>query len=323
VIAADANTRTIKVVRGKPDPALKIFGQGAAPLVRVTGPGGQLLDSTDSGLDRSADGTIRILRYQSAGENFTVVGLEHAKPGTYTVATLPGSVPFTTVESATNPPTAKVSGRVSGTPTHRVLSYRIAQRRDQTVTFWDISHGNAGTVIGRVSGGGSGRIRFAPAPGSHRRTIVAQFTLAGLPAERVTVATYKPPPAQLPSPRRLRVTRHKTRLAASWRPVSVAKRYEVVVTSRDGFQRLATTRGHAIILKRIPLSAGGRLTVRAVDRFRQSVTTGAPFKRLAASRSAFGKLEHCKVRKRRISCTGGSHRRHTPAHHRHKPARRS
>ncbi len=74
---AQAAGTTIVVKRGQPNPAVKLYGQGAAPRVHVAGPGGQALDSTDNGLDLSPGGKIRILRYEG-DEDFTVVGLQNA-----------------------------------------------------------------------------------------------------------------------------------------------------------------------------------------------------------------------------------------------------
>ncbi len=303
---AAASSRTITVRRGAPNPALELHGDGAAPLVRVTGPGGQQLDSTDSGFDHSPGGHIRILRYESPHDDFTVVGLENAQPGRYTVSTLPGSVPFTEIDSATDLPDAHVTASIGGTSVRRTLSYDVRDRPGQSVTFWDLDKGAAATAIGHVDGGGKGEIHFGPAPGNGRRTIVAQFTLDGLPAERITVAHYQPPSPILATPRGLHVTRTKNSVKAGWHAVPGAIRYEVVLTDRTtGYQRLISTRRSSIALKGLSRTVGGTLTVRAVDQLRQSLPARAAFKRLAAPASRFVKLGRCKVAKRKITCTGG------------------
>jgi hypothetical protein len=303
--SAAASSRTIVVKRGAPNPALELHGNGAAPLVRVTGPGGQSLDSTDKGFDYSPGGHIRILRYQGQEGDFTIVGLENAQPGRYTVSTMPGSVAFTEIDSATDPPDASVSAHVTGAGTSRVLSYKVRNRPDQTVTFWDIDKGSARMVIGHAKGG-AGRLRFKAAPGRTRRTIVAQFTLDGLPAERITVAHYQPPSPILATPRGLHVARTKTGVKASWHAVPGAVKYEIVLTDRaTGYQHLFTTRRDAVALKGVPRTVGGTLTVRALDELRQSLPAKAKFKALAAPSSPFRKLGHCKVAKKKITCTGG------------------
>jgi hypothetical protein len=317
--SAAAASRTIVVKRGAPNPALKLFGKGAAPLVRVTGPGGQSLNSTDKGFDYSPGGHIRILRYQGNGVDFTVVGLEKAKPGTYTVTTLPGSVPFTEIDSATDPPDAKVTAKVTGTGSRRMLSYDIRNRPDQTVTFSDVNTGGAAKAIGTIHGGGKGTLRFTPAPGRGRRSIVAQFTLAGMPAERLTVAHYRPPSPQLPTPTHVRAVRHRTRLLISWRRVAGATRYDIVITDRGtGYQRLVATRGDSVVVTHIPLSVGGRVTVRATAGYRLSLAAGVSVRRLASPKNSFAQLGKCKLRKRKISCVGGPpvpKRHKKPTHH--------
>jgi hypothetical protein len=160
---AAASQRTIVVRRGQPSPALKIFGHGAAPLVRVTGPGGQSLVSTDRGFDHTPSGTIRILRYEGTAEDFTVVGLEDARPGTYRVTAMPGSVPFETVASTTDPPDAKIAAHVTGTGERRTLTYDIRRRAEQTVTFWDAIAGHVSRPIGHAIGG-HGILRFSAPP---------------------------------------------------------------------------------------------------------------------------------------------------------------
>lgn len=82
------------------------------------------------------------------------------------------------------------------------------------MTFIEVD-GQVRRVIGVVNGGGKGHITWKPAPGSRQRTIVAQFELAGLPAERLRVARFSPPAPTLGRPGRLRVKhRGKTVVAA-------------------------------------------------------------------------------------------------------------
>jgi hypothetical protein len=209
-----------------------------------------------------------------------------------------------------------------------VLSYDIRNRPDQTVTFSDMNTGGAAQKIGTVHGGGKGQIRFTPAPGRGRRTVVARFTLAGLPAERMTVAHFRPPKPELPTPRGLRLTRHKKKITIAWRAVPGATHYEVVLTDRTtGYQHLTVTRHHAIELTGLPLTVGGTVTVRATDQLRQSLTTSATVKRLSNPTSRFQKLGRCKLAKRKLTCTGGPPAKHKPKpkpkhHKKHKRHRR-
>jgi hypothetical protein len=315
--AADTTQQTVRVARGQPNPAIKLYGNGAAPLVHVAGPGGQALDSTDTGLDYTPDGAIRILRYQGPSESFTVVGFERARPGTYTITALPGSVPFTSVERATDPPAAKVKARVTGQGDTRELTYQVRERPGQVVRFSEIGEGGTSRVIGKVAGGGHGTIRFSPAPGRGRRSIEAQISLQGLPAERITVAHFRPPPARLPRPRGLLVRRHKGTLSVRWRRVGGAKRYELAVTSRTGFQRFIESRSTRAKAKRIPLTAHGVVTVRAIDQMRESLTTAARFTQLASPQRKLTNLGRCTVRRRTISCRGHKPGKHVSHGRRH------
>jgi hypothetical protein len=281
---------------------MQIDGQGGAPRVHVTGPGGQVLDSTDNGIDYSPGGKIRILRYEGKDESFAVVGLQDAKPGTYTVTPQAGSVPFTTIMRATDQAAAKVTGRVTGTGSRRTLTYNVRKRPNQQVIFSDVTASGAKKEIGRVKNPGRGEVRFSPAPGKARRHIEAQFVLDDIPAERKTVTSFGPPAPGLAKPRGVRVKRAKTNVTISWRRVSSATRYEVAITSRTGFQRFVTTRKRSLVLKKVPKSATGTVTVRAIDTFRQSQPTATRLKPLAGRTSSFRKAKRCTVGKKKVTC---------------------
>jgi hypothetical protein len=294
--------RTIVVKRGQPSPTMKLYGAGGAPKVHITGPGGQSFDSTDNGLDFSPGGKIRILRFQGREANFTVIGLQNAQPGTYTVTPQAGSPPITKVERATDLPNARVSGHVTGVGSRRVLHYRVLRRDGQSIRFFDMSEGNSAKEIGHVSGGGAGSLRFSPAPGKGRRRIEAQFELQGMPAERKVVTTFRPPAPGLAKPRGLRIKRSKKGpITISWRAVSGATRYEVAVTSPTGYQRFATTRKRRAVIK-LAKSVGGRVTVRALDAYRQSPVAAKSFKRLVRPTSRFRTPARCTVGKKKVTC---------------------
>jgi hypothetical protein len=131
---------------------------------------------------------------------------------------------------------------------------------------------------------------------------VAQFELNGIPAERRAVTTFAPPRPTLPRPRGLRVKRRQGKLLISWAKVPGATRYELAATSGIGFQRFASTGKHGFVMARIPPSAGGSVTVRALDRIRQSVTARARFRRLARPARKLKPLRRCHVAKRKVSC---------------------
>ena len=181
--------------------------------------------------------------------------------------------------------TASVSGRGS----KRVLEYNIRRREAQRVTFSEVA-GVTRKPIGTVNGGGRGTLRFSPAPGRGRRTIEAQFELDGLPAERKTVARFKPPSPKLGRVRGLRVRRQGEALLVSWRRVAGAKRYEVVAATSGAGQRVKRLRKASVRLKRIPRASSGIVTVRAVDSLREGRRARKKFRRAVRRASRFERL---------------------------------
>jgi hypothetical protein len=278
---------TVQVKRGDPSTAYRLDGSDGAPHVRVTTPDGETLSSTDAaGIQTGPH--LRILR--SLQVKATVIGLIDPKPGKYKIEPLPGSPSIAKVTSAKDPPKAKVKARVSGNGSKRTLNYTIRRRPDQRVTFLE-SGAEGRREIGRVSGGGKGKLKFSPAPGAAGRSIIAQFELAGVPAERLTVARFKPPALHLGRPASLRVRRRGSTLRVTWKRVRGAARYEVVTTKSQGEQRLLRTRSRRATLKKVPTTVRGTVSVRAVDRFRQGRARSAKFRATKKPHTAFGPLK--------------------------------
>jgi hypothetical protein len=296
----------VEVRAGAPSPAIKLFGRGGAPLVRVKGPGGQQLDGiSPKKLDASPGGKIRILRFEGnkdAGP-FTVVGLEKAQPGRYTIEALPSSPAITRIDRATDQPDAKISGRVTGRGRRRVLRYKVLDRVGQRVTFQEVEKGGAAKTIGSTTRGGRGRIRFSSAPGLGRRQIVAQFELSDIPAERKVLATFKPQSPHLAKPRRVRVRHRGSRLLVRWRRVRGAARYEVAAALSGRRMAFASTRRRRVTIKNVPRWRSGRVTVRAIDSVRQSRPAGSSrFKATGDRPSPFRDLLRCVYGESVIRC---------------------
>ncbi len=293
----------MEVKAGEPAPLLKLYGREAAPGIRVTGPGGQTLDApADKELSYTPDGNIRVLRFKGNeyAKPFTVVGLQDARPGRYVVQPLPGSA-VTGLARATDQPAAKVSGRVSGKGGNRVLEYVVRRREAQRVVFREVQPGGAAREIGVVDGGGRGRLRFHPAPGGGTRRVEAQFELSGIPAERKTIASFRPPSIMLRAPRRIRVKRG-AKVRVSWRGVKGARRYQVVLRTSGGGTVFAATRRRRATLA-VPAWQSGRAYVRAVDSMRQSrPAAGGRFRARRKPPTAFRALTRCKVTKKKIRC---------------------
>lgn len=297
--AAAARGHVVTVKRGDRSRVIQLDGDGAAPLVRVRGPGGTTVETAPgSGLTVSDDGAVRIMRFEGeeVGAHLTAVGLQDPRPGAYTIERLDGSAGVVRIREATDPPGASVSGTVMGRGTRRVLSYRVRSRPAQRVTFLEVTPDGGAREIGVVRGGGRGRLRFSPAPGPGQRRIEAQFELEGMPAERRVVTRFSPPSPNLGRPARLRVRRSGTSLRASWRKVAGAQRYEVALTTARGIQRRKTTRAAKIVLGRVPRSDAGRLTVRAIGGLRTGPPAKARVRRTARRTTRFTPLPRCQLR---------------------------
>jgi len=310
--ARSANAHTaaagyaVDVKSGAPSPAVQLFGQGGAPRVRVRGPGGQLLDgNSDKNLDLSPGGKIRILRFD--GNKFsgpsTVVGLQNAQSGRYTIEALPGSPAISKVARATDQQDAKVTGRVTGKGRRRVLHYDVRGREGQKVLFQEIEPSGVSKTIGTTTKGGRGKIRFTSAPGGGVRRVVAQFSLSEMPAERKLVTTFKPQSIHLAAPKGVRVRHRGNRLLVSWRRVPGAARYEVAASLSGRRMAFATTRGRKVTVKRVWPWLGGRVRVRALDSMRQSTPArGRRFRATGLRPSPFRTLFTCRVGARKIAC---------------------
>ena len=297
---SQAGTYTIKVEKDKPSPVLRLDGIGTAPAIRVSGPGGVLEAPAGKGFVKTPDNKMRIMRYQGKLAKITSIGFQKADPGTYTVQVLPGSSPVVAVRQATDPPAAKVKGKVTGKERNRVLSYEVARRPSQKVVFSEVTASGASQVIGSTVGG-KGRLRFRSYPGGGRRTIVAQFSLDGINAERKRVTTFKPQSPLMARPKGVKLSRKGARLRVSWKRVTGARAYEVAVAGASRRMVFARTRGRRATLK-VPAWDKGRVTVRAVDDMRQSPVAGRRFRAVAKRPSAFRSFPRCKVSKKKINC---------------------
>src|SRR5262249_10485434 len=119
----------------------------------------------------------------------TYVVLAHPRPGRWRIA----GDGIAEVRTAALRP----APRVRATLRHGRLSYRIAPRRGQTVTFAEHGRGVARTVtVARRSGS----LRFRPADGAGgRRAITALVQQDDLPRTRITVARFVAPPRARPA----------------------------------------------------------------------------------------------------------------------------
>jgi hypothetical protein len=257
-IAADSPV-IVHTKAGDRSREVELDGTTGAPTVHVVAADGKTLDSSaGSGLVYNSG--IRILRSEKL--KMTVVGFVNPAAGNNTITLLPGSSPVLHSSVATDQLPALLTAAVSGNGSHRVLMYKVRARQAQQVSFYEDVAGSMRQIGTTTRSRGS--LKFTATPSTHISTIVARFTLAGLPGERTTIAHFKPPSPKLAKVRQVRVTRHRSSLRVSWSPVAGATRYEVVATLAIGGERIVRVHGLSAAVTRVPRWSAGRVTVRAL-----------------------------------------------------------
>jgi hypothetical protein len=210
---------------------IRIDGDGGAPAVALTGPGGFRI--TTPLVPSGAPGDARHILLQDEENDATFVALRHPR-GSWSLEAMAGSAPIRSVQTADVLKPAKVSARVSGRGSARRLSWRLRRQPGQRVRF--VEQGpdvkRALTATRRAKG----RVRFRPGFGSAGpRTIVAIVEQNGMPRDTITVARYTAPAPPRPQrPRRLRARRRGSAVVVAWRPGRGAASQRVVVRRARG-----------------------------------------------------------------------------------------
>jgi PKD repeat protein len=285
--AADQGARTFTLPAGLPDAEVRLSGAGGAPDVSVRGPDGQTASSPTGTLG----GSGRFLLVRTPNLDATWISIKKPLAGTYTVSTAPGSPAITALATADGLPPAAVRANVTGSGTHRVLHYDVRPRPNQQVTFLEGSHRIASTTTG-----GQGSVAFTPAGASlGSRAVIAQVTLAGLPNADLAVAHFtvtRPP--RLARVGGLRVGRDGRVLRITWRPTPGAAAYAVDVHGTDGTIHSTTTsaRRTSALVRGIPRTVSGRVTITAVRDRDHGPHTSASFDALAPLRTGVHAIAH-------------------------------
>ena len=262
ISTAAAGDLSFDVARGETIKNLRLDGDGGAPKVLITGPGGQRLSLGEDGLTQS--GALVGLRSDQFGATF--IGIGHGKPGRYTITALPGSVPLGALSETRPGYDSNFTGSVTGHGADLTLHYDARKRGGgQKVTFYEDGK-NVMHALGSSSGG-KGTLHFTPAAGARgTRTIVARATVDGSPIRDQVIAHFPfAGTGRTGSPRQLTVRRKATALIVSWSPVAGAVRYGVIVNHSGGTQQQFTVsaRRHSLRVAAFPLSEGGQVTVSA------------------------------------------------------------
>lgn len=253
---------SFRVAKGETTKNLRLDGVGGAPKVLVRGPGGESLSMDGDGLVHS--GSLVGLRADTYKATF--LGIDHGKPGRYTITPLPGSVPLGTFSGTRPGYDTNFSGHVTGGGERWTLNYDARKRGGgQKVTFYEAGL-NVMHAIG-TSSGGRGTLRFKPAAGRRgARKIIARATVDGVPIRDQVIARYRyAGTIRTGRPSRVDVRRRGSSLLVSWRPAAGAARYGVLVNRSGGSQQRyeLSARHRTLRIRHYPLTEGGRVGVSA------------------------------------------------------------
>jgi hypothetical protein len=235
--AGTTNPTTIQIPSNDPVTSVTVTSRKDAPLLEVTGPGGQTASNTAADQAVNTDG-ITIVPFASGHE--TVIGLDHPAAGTWTITPLANSTPVTGVTYRNGLARPKVTATVTGEGRALTLHYVIRRRPHQIVTFAEkgpqLFH-----ILG-VARASHGTLGFTPALSPDRkREILATVQLQGLPDQNLVAGTYTAPPnPRAAVPGHVRLTHSKGGLTVSWTAGQNAASYLVSLKLSDGRKLLYT-----------------------------------------------------------------------------------
>jgi len=259
-VSARAASAT-RVPTGMRKVGFEIHGEGGAPIVAIRPPGGRVI--ADDGQEVQIRDKVVINHFEE--QAVTAVTVRKPKAGRWRFDVRPGSPPIDLVRLHTPIPEPRVTGRVSGKGSKRVLNYRARLAKGDRLSFEETGRG----VARRLGKGRAGkhRLRFPIPAGKGRRTVRAIVERNGIPYTSDVVARYWPPKPSRPArPQKLRARNDGMRLLLSWQRVRRARRYETTIQLADGRGWSLSTRRPRASVDGIDDGARGIVRTRAVGR---------------------------------------------------------
>jgi hypothetical protein len=245
--------------------AVKIAGVGGAPRVKLTSPGGRLIEPpAGNQIGEKIPGVGMELENRAA--HATMLLLTSPAAGGWHVSTVSGSVPLASIRTAGVVPPPEVVGSAKALAGGRVgvgVGYSLAAGEKMTLYATGPRHEQQviGVVKGKPCPGGAqagpssqlcAHVSFAAAYGpSGKRTILGAVTnAAGLPVSTVKIASvqvhFPKPEADKPV-----LVRNGDSVQIKWMPVSLAPKYAVSVVLGDGSKLAYTTRKTSLTLNHL------------------------------------------------------------------------
>ncbi|HYH59750.1 MAG TPA: hypothetical protein VD790_11100 [Thermoleophilaceae bacterium] len=225
---SQAGGTVVNVPKNVPSHTILLLGEGGAPDITATGPGGAVVRSGEKPTDIGFTATVRNLPA-------TYLVLTNPRPGDWTIVPNPGSPEITQTLGGSGYKPARVNGSVSGKGRKREIRYRIRNLGSgQRVVFAE--RGRFGTNIVGTTTKARGELKYtiADARGG-RRTVLAMVQKEGLQTDQRRLGSYKAPgPIRPGKVRKLRVTRKGNAVIVRWRPAKRAQRHSITVRGRHG-----------------------------------------------------------------------------------------
>jgi uncharacterized delta-60 repeat protein len=257
--AGGAAAQPIEIPAGLPGTVMGFKGAGGAPHLVLHGPKGETIDT---GAGNAPMQTPGVAALKNPATGITEVVVARPSGGRWTVTVAPDSVRLVEAIQADGTVPARITGKVSGRGQDRTLTYNVTGLHDgQHVDFAEVG-GAAGSIIGRVSADGAGRMAFHPGEGAAgTRDVQAVVTNAdGYVSDRRKLGTYKAPNAPRPAaPKRLTLKRRGAYLTLTWPRDPLAKTTLVELRSSNGLNIARTVKRPLLRLKAPP--AGTKLKI--------------------------------------------------------------
>ncbi len=256
--------RVVPVAKGERLVSFALQGRGGVPRVKITTPGGGVLDYTNvpERLTPMPNGSSAMA---IPSQNKLVILLAQPQPGNWKIEPADGSPALADLQTARALPQPKVRATVRAARGGRyVLRWSVSRIPGQSVSF--LEAGPASTrQIATVRTGGTGKRTFLTGESSGAKTIVAAVTQDGLPRDRIVVARYRAPAPRVGRAGGLRARRLKRgRVRVTWRPALLASSYLVGVTYGTGRRASFRPRGDARSLILTGIGARERIRVRVI-----------------------------------------------------------
>jgi hypothetical protein len=262
--AAVPGERTVRFAAGLPSGMVGVVGRDGPPHVALVGPDGTRVEPEPS----APVNTGKAFAFQSLEKRLTWFAVKAPAAGVWKIVPEADSTAITEVRAADGLAAPKVTAKVTrGAGRKRVLTYKIAPLKGQTVAFAEQGKRGLGAGLGDVKGRTQGTLAFTPTAGpGGPRTIIAQVAQKGIPRETIVVARYTAPAPPRPAKPRLKARRSGTKLVVTWPKDAESRRFAVSATLSDGRVLVLAPKVAKVTIGGVAKSTSATVTVRGQDR---------------------------------------------------------